>query len=104
MRVLALAGSLRAASINAAFCRAVARLAPSGIEVVVHPGLGHLPLFNPDLEASLPGPVRDLHAAILCADVVRHGLALYDPQSGRVWYPDDADEVSSEKPWWKAWG
>lgn len=70
MRILAIPGSLRAASINAAFCRAAARLAPSGTEVVVYSGLGSLPLFNPDLEASLPSQVRDLHAAILRADAL----------------------------------
>lgn len=70
MRILALPGSLRAASINAAFCRAAARLAPAGIEVVVYPGLGDLPLFNPDLEASLPEAVRELHAAIVRADAL----------------------------------
>lgn len=70
MRILALPGSLRAASINAAFCRAAARLAPVGIELLVYPGLGELPLFNPDLEASLPDRVRELHAAIVRADAL----------------------------------
>lgn len=70
MRILAIAGSLRAASINAAFCRAAARLAPAGIEVEVYRGLGQLPLFNPDLEASLPEPVRRLHEAIVRAEAL----------------------------------
>ncbi|CAH1090275.1 NADPH-dependent FMN reductase [Candidatus Nitrotoga sp. 1052] len=50
MNVLAIAGSLRAASVNAAFCRAAARLAPAGLEISVFAGLGELPHFNPDLE------------------------------------------------------
>jgi len=29
----------------------------------------------------------------------KHGLALYDPQSERITYPDD-----SPRPWWKFWG
>lgn len=63
MRVLAICGSLRRASMNAALLRATARLAPPGIRVEPF-ALGELPLFNPDLEADLPGPVRRLHAAI----------------------------------------
>jgi hypothetical protein len=30
----------------------------------------------------------------------KHGLALYDPQSERVHYPDGANV---DKPWWKIW-
>jgi len=61
--VLAIAGSLRRVSMNAALLRASARLAPPGVTVEVLP-LGELPLFNPDLEVDLPPPVRRLHAAI----------------------------------------
>jgi chromate reductase len=70
LRVLALCGSLRAASINAALLRAVVRLAPDGVDVAIHPPLGDLPLFNPDLEADLPAPVRTLHAAVARADAL----------------------------------
>ena len=62
-RILALCGSLRRVSMNAALLRASARLAPPGI-VVESFALGDLPLFNPDLEVELPPPVRRLHAAI----------------------------------------
>jgi chromate reductase len=62
-RILALCGSLRRASMNAALLRASARLAPPGV-VVENFSPGELPLFNPDLEAQLPAPVRRLHAAI----------------------------------------
>lgn len=64
MKVLAISGSLRAASINTAFCRAAARLAPSPLQVAVFDGLRVLPLFNPDLEANPPGPVQELRAAV----------------------------------------
>jgi chromate reductase, NAD(P)H dehydrogenase (quinone) len=64
MQVLAISGSLRAASINSAFCRAAARLAPSPLRVTVYPGLGSLPLFNPDLESSPPPSVLDFRAAV----------------------------------------
>ena len=37
----------------------------------------------------------------LLGDLARkHGLALYDPQSERISYPDDAP---NSKPWWKVW-
>jgi NAD(P)H-dependent FMN reductase len=63
LRILALCGSLRRLSMNAALLRASARLAPTGISLTIFPA-GELPLFNPDLEADLPAPVRRLHAAI----------------------------------------
>jgi chromate reductase len=70
MNLLAISGSLRARSINAAFCRVVARLAPPSLKVTVFTGLGDLPLFNPDLDDSPPGPVRAFRSAILQADAL----------------------------------
>jgi chromate reductase len=70
MKVLALSGSLRAASINSALLRAAARLAPPKIEVGVFRGLGALPLFNPDLEADLPPPVAAFHAEVAGCDAL----------------------------------
>ncbi len=70
MRFLALSGSLRAASFNSMLLRAMARLAPFGIECVVCDLLGQLPLFNPDLEACDPPPVAALRAQIRTADAL----------------------------------
>ncbi len=70
MRVLALSGSLRAASINTALLRAAARLAPPGVVVEVYVGLGELPLFNLDLEPAVPAPVAALRAAVSGADAL----------------------------------
>lgn len=70
MNLLAIAGSLRTASINAAFCRAAARLAPPGMDIAVYSGLGALPLFNPDLEAAPPDGVRDLRTRIAASDAL----------------------------------
>lgn len=70
MNVLALSGSLREASINSAFCRVVARLAPTGVQVVVFSGLGTLPLFNPDLEANPPAAVQGLRESVGAADAL----------------------------------
>ena len=62
MKILAISGSLRVASLNSTLLRAVARLAPADINVVLYRGLSDLPLFNPDIEASDPQPVADLPA------------------------------------------
>lgn len=70
MKILALSGSLRAASFNTLLLRATARLAPTDIEVSLYPGLGNLPLFNPDLEAADPPPVAHLRRHILAADAI----------------------------------
>src|SRR5262252_2341134 len=70
MNVLALPGSLRAASINAALCRAAARLAPPGQRITVWGDLGLLPLFNPDFEDAPPHAVARFRAAIGGADAL----------------------------------
>lgn len=70
MNILALSGSLRAASENTRLLRAMARLAPAGVEVVVYPGLGELPLFNPDIEFPNPPAVAALREALNTADAV----------------------------------
>lgn len=68
--ILAISGSLRAASLNTMLLRALARVAPPMIPVVLYQGLGALPLFNPDIESPEPAPVRRLHEAILAADAL----------------------------------
>jgi NAD(P)H-dependent FMN reductase len=70
MRVLAIAGSLRAASINMAFCRAAARLAPAELKISVFTGLGALPHFNPDLEESPPDAVLSFRAEVARSDAL----------------------------------
>ncbi len=75
LKVLALCGSLRKASVNRSLLRALARVAArEGIEadVEVADWLGRLPLFNPDLEAEeeLPVAIRTLHLAVAHADAL----------------------------------
>jgi len=70
LNVLALCGSLRQASINAALLRAAARLAVADADIEVPDWLGRLPLFDPDLEAELPLPVQALHRAVAHADAL----------------------------------
>lgn len=70
MRVLGISGSLRAASINSALLRVAVRLTPPEVALTVFPGVGELPLFNPDLETQLPPQVRALHAAVAASDAL----------------------------------
>lgn len=70
MKILAISGSLRRASLNTALLRAVARIAPPGIEVALYRGLGDLPLFNPDIEEIEPAPVAVLREQILAVDAL----------------------------------
>ena len=50
IRILAVSGSLRAASSNTALLRTARALAPENVEVVLYEGLAALPHFNPDLD------------------------------------------------------
>ena len=70
MRILAVPGSLRAASINAALLRAAARLAPDGVVVTVETALGRLPLFNPDDAGRPPAAVVEFHARVADAQAL----------------------------------
>lgn len=70
MKILAISGSLRRASLNTMLLRAVARIAPPGIEVVLYRGLAELPLFNPDLETTIPAPVAALREQILASEAL----------------------------------
>jgi NAD(P)H-dependent FMN reductase len=70
MHILAIAGSLRAASINAAFCRAASRLAPADAPIAVYDRLGELPLFNPDREGDAPEPARHWRRSVGAADAL----------------------------------
>jgi chromate reductase len=71
MRILAISGSLRAASYNTALLRAAAELAPAGVEVELYDGLESLPPYNEDRDTDLPpAEVADLRSAIASADAV----------------------------------
>ena len=70
MKVLAICGSLRAASINAALLRAAVRLSPPEMQVKPLSGIGELPLFSPDLEHHLPLQVATYHGEVGSADAL----------------------------------
>ncbi len=49
-KVLALVGSLRAASINRQIAELAAEVAPDGVAVTIFEGLGDLPFYNEDID------------------------------------------------------
>jgi len=70
MNVLAISGSLRAASLNSMLLRAAARLAPDDIKVELYRDLGSLPPFNPDCEEPSPSVVAEFRARIVSSGAV----------------------------------
>jgi NAD(P)H-dependent FMN reductase len=80
VKLLALSGSLRAASSNTALLEAAQRLAPNGIAIELWPDMGGLPHFNPDLDtgdpAVVPPVVRELRRRVGDAD----GLLISTPE------------------------
>jgi NAD(P)H-dependent FMN reductase len=71
MRILAVCGSLKAGSGNLALLRTAAALMPPGVDVMFFAGLGDLPHFNPDLEASgVPESVARWRRALSESDAV----------------------------------
>jgi NAD(P)H-dependent FMN reductase len=75
MRILAISGSLRAASSNSTLLSAVTLLAPASVEVMIYAGLANLPHFNPDLDReldapTLPAQVRELRSRVAAADAL----------------------------------
>ena len=74
VRILAISGSLRAASSNTALLRAAVSLVPEGVEVALYEGLASLPHFNPDLDdldaGTAPPTVMDFRSQLDASDGV----------------------------------
>jgi NAD(P)H-dependent FMN reductase len=80
MRLLAISGSLRAASSNTAVLQAAARLAPPGVTVELYQRLGELPHFNPDFDNDkLPAIVGEFRALVGAVG----GLLISSPEYAR---------------------
>ena len=81
MKLLAISGSLRAASHNTAVLVATKRLAPAGVAVELFEEIGKLPFFNSDLETPerLPGEVVAFRQMIGAAD----GILISSPEYAR---------------------
>lgn len=79
MRVLAISGSLRAASHNTALLRAAADLAPDGVELELFDGLELVPPYNEDHDTDTPAePVTRLRQRIADADAVLFSTPEYN--------------------------
>jgi chromate reductase len=79
MRIVAIPGSLRAASSNKLALEAMKALAPSGVDIEIYEGLGSLPHFNADLDvegSNPPAAVADLRERLRAAD----GLLISSPE------------------------
>lgn len=82
LNILAISGSLRAASTNSALVVALAHNAPPGCRVTVYDGVGRLPIFNPDdegertpLEASaLIDAVTQADGVVVSCPEYAHGV------------------------------
>ena len=71
MRILAVSGSLRAASYNTALARAAGELAPDGVEVELYDGLAWIPPYDADGDGEEPpAAVEDLRERIAEADAL----------------------------------
>jgi chromate reductase len=76
IKIFAFGGSLRQGSFTKALLdpdllrEAVKAGCPEGTELDIFDRLGEFPLFNSDLEADLPEPVRDFKARIKAADAI----------------------------------
>lgn len=75
IKVLALVGSLRAASINRQIAELASVVAPDGVTVTVYEGLGELPFYNEEIDDAVnaavenpPAPVARLREAAAEAD------------------------------------
>ncbi|WP_244749338.1 NAD(P)H-dependent oxidoreductase [Mycobacterium tuberculosis] len=79
IKILALVGSLRAASFNRQIAELAAKVAPDGVTVTMFEGLGDLPFYNEDIDTAteVPAPVSalreaasDAHAALVVTPAV----------------------------------
>jgi chromate reductase len=80
VKILAISGSLRAASLNTAVLQAAGRLAPDGVNIELFEEIGNLPFFNSDLEGErLPPEVARFRTVIGTAE----GLLISSPEYAR---------------------
>lgn len=82
MKILAVSGSLRAASSNAVLLRALPLVSPPETAFTFRAPLDSLPYFNPDAEEAGPPPevarwrgeIRDHAALVICSPEYAHGV------------------------------
>lgn len=82
MKIIAMSGSLRAASSNTNVLLAAMRLAPPDVEISLYRGIAELPHFNPDVESVSVPPivevlrtqVQEADALLVCCPEYAHGV------------------------------
>lgn len=82
MNILAISGSLRAASTNTALLRATAELAPPTVPIRLYDGLDDLPHFSPERDQAntseavnkLRTALQESDAVIICTPEYIHGM------------------------------
>jgi chromate reductase, NAD(P)H dehydrogenase (quinone) len=78
LRVVAMAGSLRAASYNRGLLRAAQGMAPTGLTITIR-DLAAIPLYNADVEAlGDPAPVAELKSAVQEGDALLIAVPEYN--------------------------
>ena len=71
INVLALVGSLRAASVNRRIAEVAVQNAPGGTSVTLYEGLGDIPFYNEDIDGpEAPAAATKLREAVAAADAV----------------------------------
>ena len=78
MNIVAMSGSLRKGSYNTMLVKALAELAPTGMQVEILE-IGNLPLYNSDDEASFPAAAQPLKDKVEKAD----GVIIATPEYNR---------------------
>lgn len=78
MNIIAISGSLRKGSYNTMLIRALAKLAPEGMQIEIAE-IGNLPLYNSDNEAEFPAVAQALKDKIGKAD----GIIIATPEYNR---------------------
>jgi chromate reductase len=78
MQILAISGSLRAASTNTNLLKAAAAMAPFDVTLSLYDGLGDLPPFNPDVDKDPPhAAVAEFRSQLLQSDGVIFSTSEY---------------------------
>ena len=78
LHILAIPGSLRAGSWNAALLRLAQERAPEGVRIEIWEGLRDVPPFSEDHEVLAPLPVEELREAIADADALLFATPEYN--------------------------
>jgi chromate reductase, NAD(P)H dehydrogenase (quinone) len=77
--ILAVSGSLRAASSNSVLLQVASTLAPAGVTFQLYHGLGDLPHYNPDRDDEIIPNVEALREKVRMAD----GILICSPEYAR---------------------